>query len=59
LVSFGVGFGVGVLATAVFSHEDRGRRERNHLRDSLNDLSSTLGRLGRKLAEHLPEALTP
>lgn len=57
VAGFGVGFGLGVLATAIFTRDDRSWMQRNHLRESLHDLSSSLAQLPRTLAEHLPDSL--
>jgi len=55
VAGFGVGFSLGILAIAMLPREDRGWMERNHLRKSLHDLSSSLARLPSSLAQHLPE----
>ena len=57
VAGFSVGFGLGVLATAILPREDRGWMQRNHLRESLHDLSSSLAQLPRTLAEHWPDSL--
>jgi hypothetical protein len=57
VASFSVGFGLGVLATAVFTREDRGWWERHNLTESLHDVSSGLRRIPAMIAQHLPDSL--
>jgi hypothetical protein len=58
VAGFGAGFGLGVLASAVWA---RGREEEwmqgNRLRQSLHDISSTLARLPHTIAEQLPSSV--
>ena len=58
MVGFGLGFGLGVLAIAVFRPDEENWLERHGLPGSLHDLSSNLRRVPGMLAEHLPESLT-
>lgn len=57
VASFSAGFGLGVLATAVFSREDRGWSEHHNLPESLHHVSSGLRRIPAMIAQHLPESL--
>ncbi len=57
LASFSAGFGLGVLATAVFSRADRGWWERHNLPESLHGVSSGLRRIPGMFAQHLPDSL--
>ena len=57
LASFSAGFGLGVLATAVFSRPDQGWRDRHDLPETLHDVSSGLRRIPGMIARHLPDSL--
>ena len=57
VASFSAGFGLGVLATAIFTREDRGWWERHNLPESLHDVSSGLRRIPAMIAQHLPDSL--
>ncbi len=57
LASFSAGFGLVVLATAVFARADRGWLGRHNLPESLQDVSSGLRRIPGMIAQHLPDSL--
>ncbi len=57
VASFSTGFGLGVLATAVFSRADRRWLGRHNLPESLQDVSSGLRRIPGMIAQHLPDSL--
>ena len=56
LASFSVGFGLGVLVTAIVPREDRGWWARRHFPHSLRDLRDGLGRIPDQIARHLPDS---
>ena len=57
VATFSAGFGLGILATAIFAREDRGWWKRHNLPESLPDVSSGLRRIPGLIAEHLPDSL--
>ena len=57
VATFSAGFGLGILATAIFAREDRGWWDRHNLPESLPDVSSGLRRIPGLIAEHLPDSL--
>ena len=59
VASFSVGFGLGILATAILSpREPKGWLERHHLPDSLEEVSSGIRRIPSMIAHQLPDSLT-
>lgn len=56
--SFGIGLGLGVLLTAIFSQKkDESWLERHHLPNSMHDLTASLKRLPSRIAQQLPDSL--
>ncbi len=59
VASLSAGFGLGILATAVFTRENKAWWERHNLPESFYDVSSGLRRIPGMIAQHLPDSLAP
>jgi len=59
VASFSVGFGLGVLATAIFPRAPKGWLERHHLPDSREEISAGIRRIPERIAQHLPGSFYP
>ncbi len=57
VASFSAGFGLGVLATAVFTRQETTWWERHDLPESPHDVSSGIRRIPAMIARHLPDSL--
>ena len=55
VAGFSVGFGLGVLATAILSRREEGWWERQHFGESLHGLSTELRQIPGRVAQHLPD----
>lgn len=55
VAGFSVGFGLGVLATAILERREEGWWERQHFGESLHGLSTELRQIPGRVAQHLPD----
>lgn len=58
VASFSVGFGLGILATAIFRREEKGWAGDYYVPTSLRDVASSLRQVPDRIARHLPDSLT-
>ena len=56
LISFGVGFGLGVILTSLLSHEETWSER--HLPDSVRNMPDSIHQLAEAIAKRLPSSLT-